>query len=81
MIGAGLLAFRVRLDVTSMLLGGAVVVDAYEQQIVGVLRHLSVTISAGKPLASDDLAVKLFKEKGFKWGGDEPEGDPNCFSK
>ena len=42
---------------------------------------LSVTINAGKPLASDDLAVKLFKEKGFKWGGDEPEGDPNCFSK
>jgi hypothetical protein len=44
-------------------------------------RGLSVTINAGKPLASDDLAVKLFKEKGFKWGGDEPEGDPNCFSK
>ena len=42
---------------------------------------LSVTINAGNPLADDDLAVKLFKEKGFKWGGDEPEGDPNCFSK
>ena len=41
---------------------------------------LSVTINAGKPLASDDLAVKLFKEKGFKWGGDEPGGDSNCFA-
>lgn len=42
---------------------------------------LSITINAGRQLAANDLAVKLFKEKGFKWGGDEPEGNPNCFSR
>lgn len=41
---------------------------------------LSLVLNASTPLTSDDLAVKLFKQHGFKWGGDEPNGDPNCFT-
>lgn len=40
---------------------------------------LSVVLNAGQPLASNDLAVVLFKERGFRWGGDEPHGNPNSF--
>lgn len=42
---------------------------------------LAVVVNNEEPLASDDLAVRLFKEKGFTWGGDEPNGNPNYFAK
>lgn len=42
---------------------------------------MAVVVNCEEPLASNDLAVRLFKEKGFTWGGDEPDGDPNYFSK
>ena len=42
---------------------------------------LAVVVNGEEPLTSDDLAVTLFKERGFTWGGDEPNGDPNYFSK
>ena len=42
---------------------------------------LAVVVNCEEPLTSSDLAVRLFKEKGFAWGGDEPNGDPNYFSK
>lgn len=40
-----------------------------------------VVVNCDNPLSADDLAVRLFKEKGFTWGGDQPDGDPNYFSK
>ena len=42
---------------------------------------LAVVVNSEEPLASDDLAVRLFKERGFTWGGDEPNGNPNYFAK
>ena len=42
---------------------------------------MSVVVNGEEPLASNDLAVRLFKERGFTWGGDEPNSDPNYFSK
>ena len=42
---------------------------------------MAVVVNGEEPLASDDLAVRLFKERGFTWGGNEPDGDPNYFSK
>lgn len=38
-------------------------------------------IISDKPLNTNDIAVRLFKDKGFTWGGDEPNGNPNYFSK
>ena len=40
---------------------------------------LGVVVNCEKQLSASDLAVRLFKEKGFTWGGDQPDGDPNCF--
>lgn len=40
-----------------------------------------IVVNCENPLSADDLAVRLFKEKGFTWGGDQADGDPNCFSK
>lgn len=40
---------------------------------------MAVVVNSETPLNSNDMAVRLFKEKGFKWGGDEPDGDPNYF--
>ena len=42
---------------------------------------LAVVLNSEKPLTSDDLPVRLFKERGFTWGGDEPNGNPNYFAK
>ena len=42
---------------------------------------LCIVVNAATPLTFDDAAVFLFKGKGFKWGGDEPGGDPNYFEK
>lgn len=42
---------------------------------------LAVIVNGGKPLNTNDIAVRLFKDKGFTWGGDEPNGNPNYFSK
>jgi hypothetical protein len=42
---------------------------------------LSVAVNSDKPLTRNDIAVRLFKERGFTWGGDEPNGDTNYFSK
>ena len=42
---------------------------------------MAIVVNCEEPLASNDLAVRLFKERGFKWGGDEPNGNPNYFSK
>ena len=42
---------------------------------------LAVVVYGDKPLDSNDFAVRLFKDKGFTWGGDEPNGNPNYFSK
>ena len=42
---------------------------------------MAVVVNCEEPLASNDLAVRLFKERGFTWGGDEPNGNPNYFSK
>jgi len=42
---------------------------------------MAVVVDTGEPLTANDLAVKLFKDKGFTWGGDEPNGNPNYFSK
>ena len=41
---------------------------------------MAVVVDTGEPLTANDLAVKLFKDKGFTWGGDEPNGNPNYFS-
>ena len=43
--------------------------------------ELGVVVNCENPLSASDLAVRLFKEKGFIWGGDQPDGDPNCFLK
>ena len=40
-----------------------------------------VVVNCDNPLSADNLAVRLFKEKGFTWGGDQPDGDPIYFSK
>ena len=42
---------------------------------------MAVVVISEEPLTSNDLAVRLFKERGFTWGGDEPNGNPNYFSK
>ena len=42
---------------------------------------MAIVVNCEEPLASNDLAVRLFKERGFTWGGDEPNGNPNYFSK
>ena len=42
---------------------------------------MAVVVNSGEPIAANDLAVRLFKERGFTWGGDEPNGNPNYFSK
>ena len=42
---------------------------------------LAVVLNSEEPLTSDNLAVRLFKERGFTWGGDEPNGNPNYFAK
>ena len=42
---------------------------------------LSVVVNSDKSLTKNDIAVRLFKERGFTWGGDEPNGDTNYFSK
>jgi len=41
---------------------------------------MAVVLNCKKPLNTNDIAVRLFKERGFKWGGDEPNGDTNYFS-
>jgi hypothetical protein len=42
---------------------------------------MAVVVNDGEHLTRTDLAVRLFKEKGFTWGGDEPDGNPNYFTK
>lgn len=42
---------------------------------------LGVVVDCENPLSANDLAVRLFKEKGFTWGGEQPDGNPNCFTK
>ena len=42
---------------------------------------LAVVVNGERPLNSNDIAVRLFKERAFTWGGDEPNSDPNYFSK
>jgi len=42
---------------------------------------MAVVVNGDKPLVTNDIAVRLFKDKGFTWGGDEPNGNPNYFSK
>ena len=42
---------------------------------------LAIVVNSDKPLNTNDIAVRLFKDKGFTWGGDEPNGNPNYFSK
>ena len=42
---------------------------------------MAVVVISEEPLTSNDFAVRLFKERGFTWGGDEPNGNPNYFSK
>lgn len=42
---------------------------------------LGVVLNAATPITSEDPAVLLFKERGFKWGGDEPNGNVNYFEK
>jgi hypothetical protein len=42
---------------------------------------MAVVVNDGEHLTRTDLAVRLFKEEGFTWGGDEPDGNPNYFTK
>ena len=42
---------------------------------------MAVVVNCEKPLNRNDLAVRLFEERDFRWGGDEPNGDTNYFSK
>ena len=42
---------------------------------------MAVVVDTGEPITANDLAVRLFKERGFTWGGDKPNGNPNYFSK
>ena len=42
---------------------------------------MAVVVNDTEPLTRNDLAVRLFKEKGFTWEGDEPDGNPNYFTK
>ena len=51
-VSVGLLTFCVRFDVAGVLLGVAVVVDAYEQKVVDVLRHLGGVLPALNPAYS-----------------------------
>lgn len=42
---------------------------------------LAVVLNSDKSLTKDDIAVRLFTERGFTWGGDETNGDTTYFSK
>ena len=42
---------------------------------------LAVVLNSDKSLTKNDIAVRLFNERGFTWGGDEPNGDTTYFSK
>ena len=42
---------------------------------------LCVMLNAAYPLTVDDPAIILFKQHGFQWGGDMPNGNTNYFEK
>ena len=44
-------------------------------------KGLAVVVNSDKTLTANDIAVRLFKERGFSWEGDKPDGDPYYFSK
>ena len=49
--------------------------------ILAHVKGLAVVLNPGTPPTAGDLAVKLFKEHGFTWGGDEPGGKTYYFEK
>lgn len=54
--------------------------QAPEQATMAQQQGLAIVLNGNEaPTSSNDLAVRLFKEKGFKWGGDEPDGDRSYF--
>lgn len=57
------------------------IIDQTETIPMAQQQGLAVVMNCEEPLTSNNLAVRLFKERGFIWGGDEPNGDPHYFSK
>lgn len=51
--------------------------DASTQELQG----LCVVVNANKSIGSDDMAVKLLKQRGFAWGGDAAGGKTWYFEK
>lgn len=45
------------------------------------VKGLAVVLNPNTPPTADDLAVKLFKQHGFSWGGDTPDGKRYYFEK
>ena len=45
------------------------------------VKGLAIVVNPATPPEADDLAVKLFKQHGFTWGGDTPNGKRYYFEK